>query len=246
MSASLIQGGRTSGAGVRMSWKRVPSRGRVRHERAGVRHAFGAGRIEHGAQEASGVRLELCLGRPDRLEVQHVEERVGEEHLEDLDRRGGRVRIRDAHVVERRDALGMEPPHLPHHHGPPVVAHEGGAVVAVVIEEAGEVAGELVRPVVGDRGRVRAPAVAAQVGGVGAVARVGQRVELMAPRVPELGEAMAEDDGRPVGRPGHRHVQLDPVRRHLFVRHLSHGASPAPPSGPPCRLFPHDASEWPT
>ena len=59
---------------------------RVGHQRAGVGHALGAGGVEHGAQEAPGVRLELGLGRPDRLEVEHVEELVGEDRLEDLDR----------------------------------------------------------------------------------------------------------------------------------------------------------------
>ena len=165
---------------------------------------------------------------PDRLEVEHVEELALEDHLEDLRGRRRRIGVRHAHVEEGRDAVGVEAPHLPDHHGPPVVADEGGPVVAVVVEQPAQVAGQVVGAVVGDLGRARAPAVAAQVRRIGAVAGVGQRAELMAPRVPELREAVAQDDGGAVGRPRHRHVQLDPVRRHLLVRHLSHGASPSP------------------
>ena len=238
MSASLIQPGRTSGAGVRMSWKRVPFPRCGRDERARVGHALRARRVEHGAKEAPRVGLELRLGRPDRLEVEHVEERVGEERLEDLNGRGGRVGVGHAHVVDGGDPRGVQAAHLPDHHGAPVVPYEGGRVVAEVVEQAVEIAGELVRPVVGDLGRVRAAAVAAQVGGVGAIARVGQRAELVAPRVPELREAVAEHDRRPVDGARRRHVQIDPVGRHLLVRHLSlsHGVSLAPPFWPPSPL----------
>jgi hypothetical protein len=98
-----------------------------------------AGRVEHGAQEVAGVGLELGLGRADGLEVEDVEELALEDHLEDLRRRRRGVGVGDAHVVDGRDALGVEPPHLPHHHGAPVVADEGGLLVAVVVEQPAEV-----------------------------------------------------------------------------------------------------------
>ena len=44
-----------------------------------------------------------------------------------------------------------------------------------------------------------------------------ERRQLVAPRVPELGEAVAQDDGWPVGRAGGDHMELDPVRRDLLV-----------------------------
>ena len=49
----------------------------------------------------------------------------------------------------------MQPSHLPHHHGAPVVPDEGGLVVAVVVEQAAQVGGQVVRAVVGDLGGVR-------------------------------------------------------------------------------------------
>ena len=62
-----------------MSRNRVPSPRRVDETRGRVGHALAAGRVQHGAQEAPRVGLELGLGRPDLLEVEHVEELALEE-----------------------------------------------------------------------------------------------------------------------------------------------------------------------
>ena len=173
-------------------------------QRVRVGHPLAAGGVEHGAQEQARVGLELGLGGPDRLEVEHVEELPLEDHLEDLRGRRGRVGVGDAHVADGRHPLGSETPHLPDQHGAPVVADEGRLLVAVVVEQARQVAGQLVGAVVGDLARTRAGAVAAQVGGHGPVAGVSQRAELVAPGVPELGEAVAEHHGGAVGRAGDR------------------------------------------
>ena len=196
-----------------------------------VRHPLAARRIQHGAHVAARVGVEFGLGRPDVLEVQHVEELVTEDVAEDLGRRPGCVRVGDAHVVDGRDPLGVEAPHLPHDHGAPVVPGERRLVVAVVVEQSAQVRRQLVRPVGGHLGGGRAAAVAAQVGGEGAVPGVAQRAELVAPRVPELGEAVAEDHRRAIVRAGGRDVELHAVGLDLFVRDLSHAGvtfSPSP------------------
>ena len=183
---------------------------------------------------------------PDRLEVQHVEELALEDHLEDLCRRRRSVGVGDAHVVEgRRPARGGAVPSPTPPSPPSRARRRQRLVVAVVVEQAAQVARQLVRPVVGDLGRAGAAAVAPQVRRDGAVAGVGQRAELVAPGVPQLGEAVAEDDGRPVGRPGHGNMQLDPVGRDLLVGELRQGVL-LPRPAPTSRPSPPGASGWPT
>ena len=189
------------------------------------------------------VGLELRLGDADRLEVEDIEELAFEDLLEDVERRGRRIGERHAHVEDGRDPLGMQPPHLPDHHGAPVVPDEGRLLVAEVVEQAAQIGREVVRAVPIDLGGAAAPPVAPQVGRDGAVPGPSERVQLMPPRVPELGEAVAEDDRRPIGGPGGDHMELDPVRGDLLMTEFG------------CRgvrhwriwsLSPLGASEWRT
>ena len=64
------------------------------------------------------------------------------------------------------------------------------------------------------------PAVAAHVGRDGVVTRGGEGGELMAPRIPGLGEAVAEQDERARALLGHVHA--DAVRVEGAVSDLAH------------------------
>ncbi len=92
------------------------------------------------------------------------------------------------------------------------------------IEEADDVADEMELRVLIDRlGGIGLP-VAALVGRNDVVARVGQRADLVAPRVPALRKAVAQHDERPVCRTGFGDVHVDPVGVDETVRDLGHRA----------------------
>ena len=90
--------------------------------------------------------------------------------------------------------LRVPPRERPDEQPAPVVADDDRALVAEPGDDAGEAR---VHPldVVLDVGLVR-PAVAGQVDRDDVEPRVGERSELVAPRVPELGEAVAEQHER--------------------------------------------------
>ena len=77
-----------------------------------------------------------------------------------------------------------------------------------------QVVGEVVDVVVLDRLGPIGLAVAALVRSQHVVAGVGQRGDLVAPRVGQLGEAVAEHHGRAVVGTGLHEVELDAVGRH--------------------------------
>ena len=92
------------------------------------------------------------------------------------------------------------------------------------VEQADDVADEMQLRVLVDRlGRIGL-AVAALVGRDDVVARIAERVELVSPRVPALGEAVTQHDDRSVGRPRLGDVHSDPVGVDEAVRDIGHRA----------------------
>ncbi len=80
-----------------------------------------------------------------------------------------------------------------------------------VVEQSEQIATQVDDVVVGDLARAVGPAVAPLVGDDHAVASGDERLDLVAPGVRQLGEAMAQQDGEAVTLVDHR--QLDPVGR---------------------------------
>ena len=100
--------------------------------------------------------------------------------------------------------------------------HRSGSVERV--EQADDVADEVQLRVLVDRlGRIGL-AVAALVGRDDVEARIAECVELVPPRVPALGEAVAQHDERAVSGPRLRDVHSDPVGVDEAVRDLGHRA----------------------
>jgi hypothetical protein len=168
-----------------------------------------------GRQRPADVARERRVGRAGLLEPDDVEV-VTERFAQQPRRRSGRARQEGhAHVHHGGDPIGSRERELPHHDCAPVVPDEGSLLFAQVIEQANHVLAHG-RNVIGlDGCGDGAPAVAAHVRRDGSVARIGKRGQLVAPRVPELGKAVAEDH-RP-SLADLRHVELDAVRRHLPV-----------------------------
>ena len=124
-------------------------------------------------------------------------------------------RVRRAEHRERGDQAGVQCGDRPPDHAAPAVADDPRRRFAERADQAGDVAGE--RPqVVAARGLVRV-AVAAQVHGDGAEARVRERGQLAPPGPPELGEAVQQHDERCTRVAALREVQADAVRGDVAV-----------------------------
>src|SRR5581483_5689204 len=98
---------------------------------------------------------------------------------------------------------------------------EHGVLRADRIEEAEDVITQVFDVVALQLGRLRRAAVAALVGRDHVVAGLGDGGYLVAPRVPKLGEAVAQHDDRPFARLGDVHV--DAVGGDGAVGDVGHG-----------------------
>ena len=93
---------------------------------------------------------------------------------------------------------------MPRDRRAPVVADDNRLRRAEGVEHADHVADQMEERVFVDLMGLAGLAVAAHVGRDGAIASVGKRLQLMAPRTPGLRKAVAEDHDRP--RPGLRQM----------------------------------------
>ena len=129
----------------------------------------------------------------------------------------------DAERGDGAEAVGAQQRAVPRDRTAPVVADDDRGVDAARVEQADDVADEMeLRVLVDARGHVGG-AVAALVGREHVVAGVTQCLQLVTPRVPALGESVAEHDGGPVVGPGVGDVHADavgvdvPVADHLSL-----------------------------
>src|SRR6476469_2499762 len=202
--AAHHHGGAVPGDGVDEVRRLRPLRtGAVSHERLDLRRA---------------VAGEPAFRRDGRLRAEDVPERAGlvvrlaaQGGPEDLPAQCHRVRAADA--GHRADQSRVERGDGPRQHAAPPVADQVRAGLAERLDEPADVAGE--GPGVVAAGWLVGVAVAAQVDGDRAVAGVGQRAELVAPRPPEAGEAVQEQDQRTLTGLGD--VQADAVRVDVTV-----------------------------
>ena len=94
------------------------------------------------------------------------------------------------------EPVRMQQRRRPGHHGAEVVPDDHRPFGADVIEQADDVGGQLDDVVRVDGRRLRRPAVAALIGRQHAVARLGQRRNLVTPGVRQLGEAVGQHHHR--------------------------------------------------
>ena len=147
-------------------------------------------------QELPVVGLRVVLGQIRELEVEEVpgpSQLAGvAQPLVELARMG---RVEDGQPV---DDLGMVHRERPGGGSTPVVADHERGLGAALLDEPADVGGQLVGAVGGDAVRLGRQVVAAQVGRDDAEARCRERRDLPPPAVPELREAVQQDDQRPV------------------------------------------------
>ena len=115
------------------------------------------------------------------------------EQLDGRHRRAGQVRRVDTDHAGH--PVGVQQRHLPHHQTAPVVADEDGSLDVEDVQQPHQVAAEVGHVVVGHRRGPGAAAVPALVWRDGPEPGIGHRGELAAPRVGQLGEAVAEHHG---------------------------------------------------
>ncbi len=117
----------------------------------------------------------------------------------------------------------------------PVVTDDDRPIGAERVHDPDHVAGQMEERVGVDRLGPVGLAIAAHVGRDGMVAGLGQRLELMAPRIPALRPAMAEEDERPLACLGD--VDAKAVRLDEPVGDVGHGVpfsiEPREPSSGP-------------
>ena len=95
---------------------------------------------------------------------------------------------------------------MPGHRRAPVMARDDRRRLAERVDQADDVTDEVKHRVLIDRLRPVGPSVPAHVGRHRAKARLGERGQLVAPRVPRLGKAVAKDDERAHARLGDVHL----------------------------------------
>jgi hypothetical protein len=99
---------------------------------------------------------------------------------------------------------------VPCHRRAPIVPRDHGLSGAKRVEESHHVTDEMQQGVLVDRLRPAGPTVTAHVGSDGVESGRGQRRELVAPRIPAVRKAVAQDDQRPF--PLLSNVEVDAVR----------------------------------
>src|SRR5208337_4499380 len=127
-------------------------------------------------------------------------------------RRTGRPARAERHAEARdgAEAIGTQQGRVPGDRRTPVVPDDGRALGPERIENPDHVAHEMEKRVALDRVRTVGLTIAAHVRRDGSKARFRERLELMAPRVPRLRPAVAEENERPLA--GFGAMNADAVR----------------------------------
>lgn len=136
----------------------------------------------------------------------------------------GRIARAERHgdIDKRLHQVGAEHAEIPPNNGAPIMSHQEDFLIsrAKGLNERYEVSDDVEAGVArGVGGGVRL-AVAAEIRRHGAVAQGGEELHLVAPGVPQLREAVQEEDHGAL--PFLRHVHVDPVNVHGFVLDAFH------------------------
>ena len=167
--------------------------------------------IEDAADRGARVALELGLGDARLLEIDPVVVGLAGRFQRFERHREAAPAVRHAQARDRRKDVRPHQRRMPGDRRAPVMADDHGALLAERLDQRDHVADSVQDGVGGDVVRRAAAAEAAHVGRDRAEAGLGERDQLVAPRVPQLRPAMAHQHQR--ARAAFRHMQLDPVRR---------------------------------
>src|SRR5258707_10629167 len=165
---------------------------------------------KHLDESLSHVALQFGLGLARLLKIQLVEHCIlAARHDRGWCDRSARPE-RDAQTNHRAKAIRSQQGGMPCHWRAPIVAGDHRLSGAERIKESHHVTDEMQQGVLVDRLRSVGPTVTAHVGSDGVESGCRQRRELVAPRIPALRKAVAQDDERPF--PLLSKVEVDAVR----------------------------------
>jgi hypothetical protein len=181
--------------------------------------AEGAGadrlRAKRVLEQGVAAGTEDGLGQPGKLEEEHVRGSQQLRRVAQLASEGRRVGgVEDDQLVDRRRVAHRQ---VPGDAAAPVVSGDDRAPFAEVVDQAGDVVRQGFDHVAAHTRRLRRGVIAAHVRSDDAVAGRGQRRDLISPGVPELGEAVQQDDER--AGAGFDVVQPHTVHDRLAVQH---------------------------
>src|SRR4029077_2354606 len=186
-----------------------------------VRWYIARRRVQHRENRLGYVGLELGLGLAWLLEIQLVKLLLAYRLFHCLSRANVHPRspnIRHAQENDRAENVGPEQRTKPGDPRSPVVSYDDRLRLAEGVDEANNISAQLENIVVLDSLRSICLAVAALVRRDDAVSCLSQRLQLVAPRVPQLRPAVAKDNQRPLAILGE--VHFDPVRFENAVIHF--------------------------
>ena len=181
--------------------------------------------IEESSDRIARTTPKLRLREARRLEIELIEERrVGLRHC--ARRPSGAARHeRHAQARDGAKAVGPKKRAMPRDRRAPVVADDGGLRRAERVEHANHVADQVKQRVLIDLGGLACLAIAAHVGRDSAIACLGERLQLKAPRIPGLRKTVAEEHERPASRLSE--MDGNPVCLDCAMGDLGHAPSPS-------------------
>ena len=174
------------------------------------RQPFAGHGVHDAPDPASQIRLDLIENGPKRAPVSVIEvlpwageisliffyrsfaERITRNADEPL---AGK---RHAHADHTAEDFGMHPRRAPYHGRAPVMPNQNRVCFAERFDHTHQVADQSIDTVGVGTPEFRRPPIAALLDGDGAVARGGQRRQLMTPRIGKLGKTMNQQDHRPL------------------------------------------------
>jgi hypothetical protein len=163
------------------------------------RESAGAAGVDEGPDaQAEIIGGENKFGKPRKLKEKHVPTatnlvKIGAEIAEHD------AGVRDVENGEFGDALRVEEGCGPGDGGAPVVTGEEEFFGVELVGDGEDVRDEMGHGVVGGAAGFAAEVVAALIGNDNAEAGVGERGDLLAPGIPEFGEAVEKDDDGGIG-----------------------------------------------
>lgn len=207
-----------------------------RGERSGLRPRFTVSREilgreragAAGAQERSGANPEMesredGFRQPGELEEKHVPtaKDLPTARCQESAHHG---RMRNIENHQFANALRMTQSRAPSDGGAPIVPGKEDSLLAKLIRDSDDVGNQFGKRVGSNAGRFTAEIVPALIRHDDTKAGVGQRFDLLAPAIPEFGEAVQKQDDRAVARAGSDGMQAN--RRILEIKGF-HRITPA-------------------
>ncbi|GBD27029.1 hypothetical protein HRbin30_02373 [bacterium HR30] len=175
-------------------------------------------------QASSHIAPQFCIGHARFLKIQDiVEAPLGHLPHDRQWRHRQSRKERGVHPDHAGYAVRRQQGHLPGHQATPVMAYDHGFLDLERVKQACKVSDQMMDRILPHFGRRARLAVATLIRSDRTVTSPGQGSQLMAPRVPDLGESMAQKHRKPLS--GFYSVDANPVCIEVAVRKFRHSST---------------------